>query len=146
MPKDALADQLEEWREVLSGLDEELQDLDDPVLQELRDLLAALIEATQQLAAEQNSLMARRQAVTQQLRITRSETKDLVIAIRSAVKSRMGHRNESLVRFGIRPNRGRDRAKEEIVGIAVFPRPDLRPEALRKSRTKVKPPAPAEEP
>jgi hypothetical protein len=59
-----------------------------------------------------------------------------VIKIRSTVKGRLGHRSEALVRYRIRPMRARDRAKQEEIGVAVFPRPDLRPLAASKSRKK----------
>jgi hypothetical protein len=98
MPKEALADLLDEWRSVLAGLDSQLEEFDDPYLRGLRDSLAAMIQATTELMAEQNELQARRQAVTQQVRITKSEGKDLVIKIRSTVKGRLGHRSEALVR------------------------------------------------
>jgi len=65
--------------------------------------------------------LGRRRAVTQQLRIARSEGQDLVVRVRSALRSHLGHRNEGLVRYRIRPIRRRSRALREEVGIAALP-------------------------
>ncbi len=56
-----------------------------------------MILALKILAADQRELQARKQAVTQQLRITRKKGADLVVQIRSAIRSRLGHRSEGLV-------------------------------------------------
>ena len=124
MPKVSLADTKEELDSLYSALGEN-ETLDDPVLRGLRDQLGAVILALKILAADQQELQARRQAVTQQLRITRKRAADLVVQIRSAIRSRLGHRSEGLVRYRIRPTRRRTRRLEEEVGIAVYPRPDL---------------------
>jgi hypothetical protein len=128
MPKKALPVTLDEWDSLLSGIDE-MENLDDPYIRELREQLVELIRNTRALRAEQAELKARGQAVTQQLRITRREGEDLVVKIRSSLRGRYGHTNESLVRFRIRPKRRRSREEQEKVGIAVFARPDLRPGA-----------------
>lgn len=126
MSKASLADTREEW-ESLYGAMEENEALSDPVLRDLRDQLGAALLALKALAADQKDLEARRQAVTQQLRITRKKGADLVVQIRSAIRGRLGHRSEGLVRYRIRPIRPRTRRQEEEIGIAVFPRPDLLP-------------------
>ena len=79
--------------------------------------------AVRELALEQADLEGRRQAVTQQLRITRRRGLDLTIKVKAAIRSALGHRNELLSRFGIQPIRSR-KTREEV-GIAVYPRPDL---------------------
>ncbi|HEX9941111.1 MAG TPA: hypothetical protein VGG03_03780 [Thermoanaerobaculia bacterium] len=124
MPKEALADTLDEGETLLAALDGE-EALNLPHLRELRDQLASMVAAIKELAAEQADLQARRQAVTQQLRITRRQGRDLVIKVRAAIRGQLGHRNELLVRYRMRPIRRRSRAKDEAVGVAVFPRPDL---------------------
>jgi len=126
MPKIALANTLREGESLVAALDEG-GPLDLPHLRELRDALAAMLGAIQELAAEQADLKARGQAVTQQLRITRRKGQDLVIKTRAAIRGTLGHNNEFLVRFNIRPTRRRN--KDEAVGVAVFPRPDLLPAA-----------------
>ncbi len=124
MPKVSIADTREEWDSLYSALGEN-EALNDPALRGLRDQLGAVILALKMLAADQRDLQARRQAVTQQLRITRKKGEDLVVQIRSAIRGRLGHRNEGLVRYRIRPTRRRTRSVEEEVGVSVYPRPDL---------------------
>lgn len=116
MPKTALADTLEEWDSLLAALNNpEL--LEIPHMRELRDALEAMIRNTRALAAEQANLEGRRQAVTQQLRITRGHGQDLVIKVRATLRGHFGHRFEGLVRYRIRPVRRRSRATQEEVGI-----------------------------
>ncbi len=124
MPKVSIADTREEWDSLYSALGEN-EALDDPVLRDLRDQLGAVILALRILAADQRELQARRQAVTQQMRITRKTGADLVVQIRSAIRGRLGHRSEMLSRYRIRPTRRRTRRVEEEAGISVYPRPDL---------------------
>lgn len=128
MPKTALADTIEEGQSLLAALDEN-EVLNLPHLRELHDQLASSLAAIKALAADQAELQARRQAVTQQLRITRRKAQDLVIKVRSAIRGRLGHRSELLVRYRMRPIRRRSRRKDEEMGVAVFPRPDLLPAA-----------------
>jgi hypothetical protein len=122
MPKIALADTLHEWESLFRALGEDPA-LDTPALRSLRERLHLMLEATKELVAEQDSLQARRQAVTQQLRITRDMGDDLIIKIRAGITSVLGHANEALVRFGIRPTRRRGRTTKVVA--AGFPRPDL---------------------
>jgi hypothetical protein len=124
MPKVSIADTREEWESLFTAMMEN-EALDDPVLRNLRDQLGAVILALRILAADQKELQARRQAVTQQLRITRKHGTDLVVQIRSAIRGRIGHRSELLTRYRIRPTRRRTRRVEEEAGISVYPRPDL---------------------
>ena len=127
MPKDSLADLLGELETLVSGMDDWLADV--PQMQPLRNEVASVLQETRDLAAEQSSLTARRQAATQQLRILKGQGRDLVIKTRAAIRSYYGHRNEGLVRFNIRPVRRRSRAIPEGVGIAM-PAPAEPPTAL----------------
>ncbi len=86
MPKTALADTLVEWDSLLTALDQP-EILAQPHIQELRAELSAVLQSVRALAMEQSALQARRQVVTQQLRINRSKGHDLVIKVRSAVRS-----------------------------------------------------------
>lgn len=122
MSKVALADELAEWDSILAGL-ADIEALDEPSLQELAGKLTAMSRAVRELRAEQISLEARRQSITQQLRITRRLGRDLTIKIKAAVRGALGHRSELLTRFGVRPVRSRKRREE--IGIAQYPRPDL---------------------
>jgi hypothetical protein len=78
MSKIALADALKEWDSMLAALDN-IEELDKPALRALREELAEMAQAVKALADEQAYLEARRQAVTQQLRITRSRGLELTI-------------------------------------------------------------------
>jgi hypothetical protein len=124
MPKVSIADTREEWDSLYGALGEN-EALNDAVLRDMRNQLGAVILALKILAADQQELQARRQAVTQQLRITRKRGADLVVQIRSAIRGRLGHRYEGLVRYRIRPTRRRTRKLEEEVGITLYPRPEL---------------------
>jgi hypothetical protein len=126
MPKVALAHTLREGELLVSALDEGGA-LDVPHLRELREELVSFLDAVKELAAEQADLKARGQAITQQLRITRRRGQDLVIKTRAAIRGTLGHNNEFLVRFNIRP--ARRRTRDEAVGVRLFPRPDLLPAA-----------------
>ncbi|HSS75922.1 MAG TPA: hypothetical protein VLV54_04175 [Thermoanaerobaculia bacterium] len=130
MPKDSLADLLGELEILVSGMDDWLADVSQ--MQPLRNEVLSMLQGTRELAAEQSSLTARRQAVTQQLRIMKGQGRDLVIKTRAAIRSYYGHRNEGLVRFNIRPVRRRSRAIPEGVGIAM-PAPAEVPGALRRT-------------
>lgn len=139
MPKTALADTLMEWDSLLAALDQP-EVRAQPHIRELRDELATLLQSVRALNMEQLSLQARRQAVTQQLRITRSQGQDLVVKVRSAVRSLLGHRNERLVRYRIRPVRRRSRAMREELGIFTLGSPEP------PARTGAEPPSTASGP
>jgi hypothetical protein len=116
MPKTALADMLLEQDSLYAAIDRP-EILALPYMQELRDELNAMIKVTKTLAHEQASLEGRRQAVTQELRIAKSQSRDLMVRVRAAVRSHLGHRNEGLVRYRIRPIRRRSRALPEGAGL-----------------------------
>ena len=122
MSKVSLASELAEWYSIAAGM-ADTEALDKPDLRELHEQLSAMIEAVRALAAEQSDLEGRRQTITQQLRITRRRGQDLLIRIKSAIKATLGHNNEFLVRFNIRPIRSRK--TREGRGITTFLRPDL---------------------
>lgn len=125
MPKTALADTLDEWESLLAALDNP-EILAIPQMRALRDALELMIRNTKALSAEQTALQARRQAVTQELRITRGNGQDLVIQVKAALRSHFGHRFEGLSRYHIRPIRRRSRAVREEVGITPAARQALR--------------------
>jgi hypothetical protein len=117
MPKTALADMLLEQDSLYSAIDRP-EILTLPYMQELRDELDSMIKVTKALAHEQASLEARRQAVTQELRIAKTKSRDLMVRVRAAVRSHLGHRNEGLVRYRIRPIRRRSRSLPEGAGLS----------------------------
>lgn len=116
MPKTALADMLMEQDSLYAAIDRP-EILALPYMQELRDELDGMIKVTKTLAHEQASLEGRRQAVTQELRIAKSQSRDLMVRVRAAVRSHLGHRNEGLVRYRIRPIRRRSQALPEGAGL-----------------------------
>jgi hypothetical protein len=66
------------------------------------------------LKARQQELTAMRQEVTQQLNAAFQRGKDAAIAYRSAVRAKVGPRNERLVQYKIAPLRKRTR-KQKVV-------------------------------
>lgn len=127
MRKVALADTLAEWDSILAQMDMH-PELQTPQFRELRDALAATAEMTRSLAQQQQNLEGLRQAVTQQLRITRGEGQDLVIKIQAAAKSCFGHRWAGLSLFRIRPIKGRTESLSLVFGGAL-PVEDIRKRA-----------------
>jgi hypothetical protein len=140
MPKVSLADSLKEWDSLLAGVDEN-EALDVPHLRELQARLAAVAQATRELATEQADLEGRRRAVTQQLGLTRQSAKDIAVELKSAIRAQLGHRNERLTRYNIRPTRRRRRTVSVAAGISQYPRPDLLPAAGLTQNGPVPPPA-----
>lgn len=125
MRKVALADSLKEWDSIVVHMDER-PELQTPQFRELRDALAATAEMTRLLAQKQDSLKGLRQAVTQQLRITRSQGQDLAIKIQAAAKSCFGHRWPGLSLFNVKPTRGRSTSLSQLFGDGQLPVEDIR--------------------
>jgi hypothetical protein len=146
MPKIALAAAMEEWTSLLAATDNP-EILAIPDVKEMRDALEVMMRTTYALAAEQAALQARRQAVTQEMRIARRHGQDLVIQMRSMIRGKYGHRFEGLVRYRIRPVRSGARELREEIGITDAGRQAMlasiagipaevlaAPEAFRESR------------
>lgn len=112
MPKDSLADILREWEQIHTAMGE-LDLLGEPALRRKRDEIGAMLAYTRGLADEQVSLTARRQVVTKDLRIAKSQGKDLIVQARGLLRAHLGHRNEALVAFNMRPVRRRSRGAHE---------------------------------
>lgn len=112
MPKDALAEFIVDLERLLAAVDSH-EALDVPYLRKLRDDLEATVLEIKALHAEQVSLTARRQEVTQRLRIMRGQGTDAAVKLRSGLRAHFGHRFEGLVQFRIRPVRRRSRAVPE---------------------------------
>jgi hypothetical protein len=117
MPKDAFADTVVDLERLVRAVDSN-EALGVAYLRDLRDGLESTLRTIKALHAEQTSLTARRQEVTQLLRITKTQGKDQAVKLRSALKAHFGHRHEGLVQFQIRPVRRRSRSVPEEVGIA----------------------------
>jgi hypothetical protein len=122
MMKVALGDEMLDW----DGLIERVlrdADLQKPHLQELGAELAEYARFIRELSIEKDHLEGQRQAVTQQLRITRAKGQEVATKLRAALKSHFGPHYEGLARFGIRPVRPRSRRVSEEVGIVHLPVP-----------------------
>jgi uncharacterized coiled-coil DUF342 family protein len=103
MPKEALADTLVDWDQLIEGASSH-----GPKRPEIKQLLEALRERrdrAKELDHERQSLQARRQKATQDLRQVREEGKELASRLRSMLKSVLGSQNEALVQFNVRPRR-----------------------------------------
>lgn len=109
MPKIALADTLDDWEQLLRAAEPYAD------LKGLRVHLAGLetaLDRLRELDALRSHLQAQRQAATQELNEIRVNGKVMAIEIRSLLKAILGHRNEGLVQFRIRPRRSGYRKKK----------------------------------
>ena len=120
MPKDALADILGDWEQLLAALDEFLARHPDAFLRQKRDEIAAMLAYTKLLADEQLSLATRHRVITKELRIAKSRGRDLAIQARALLKGHLGHRSVALRRFNVRPIRRRSRAMPETSDLGAL--------------------------
>jgi seryl-tRNA synthetase len=103
MPKVALADTLVEWDSLIAAARRRVAK--HPEIVPVLEALESLRDRSKALKAERESLQARRQVATQELKQAREEGKDFAIRLRSALKSALGTQNEALVEFNVRPRR-----------------------------------------
>jgi len=118
MPKVSLAETTTDWERLLRSAEPygEVKELKV----HLADLRAALLRL-KELQALRQELRARSQRATQEIGEVRENGNVFTIQIRSILKGALGHGNERLVEFGIRPRRSR-RSREA---------PQVKPEDLR---------------
>lgn len=116
MPKIAEADLMLEIENFLVGTGRD-ETRESPQIQELRRSLAKHAARIRFLSAEQRRLIASKQEVTQALRIAKSQASELLTVLRIAIKAKLGHRNERLVKYNIRPTRRRSRRTVESEAI-----------------------------
>ena len=76
-----------------------------------RASLIALYDRVQGLIQEQGELTARKQEISQQIRVTVEEGERLATVLRFSVKQHYGIRAEKLAEFGLQPFRGKARKK-----------------------------------
>lgn len=103
MPKVALADTLSDWDLLLAAARKHLEN--KPDLKEVLEALQERLDRANKLESERQSLKARRQRATQDLRQVREEGKDLAIRVRSILKALLGSEDAGLTQFKIRPRR-----------------------------------------
>lgn len=104
MPKVALADTFHDWESLLRAA-AELKD--QKGLHEHLDKLQAAYERLRELDAERASLQARHQQATQEMGEVKEAGKVAAVELRSVLKGILGHGNERLVQFNMRPIRKR---------------------------------------
>jgi len=122
MSKVSLADTMLEWESLVAAMDQSGHLDDRPYLREFREQLAERLAALKALAGERDYLEGRRQGLTQELKIARGEGQELAINIRSVLKGALGYRNEGLVRYRVRPIRGRSRSRSKATAAGPAPK------------------------
>ncbi len=105
MPKIAWAETTTDWEELLRAA-EPYGDVKGLKVH-LAELRAAL-SGVQERQALRLELKARRQRATQEMEETREAGKIVAIQIRSLLRGILGHTNERLVQFKVRPRRRKD--------------------------------------
>lgn len=103
MPKVALADTFIDWDQLIAAARRRVAK--NPQIREVLEALERLRDRGKALDHERQSLQARHQRATQELREVKEEGKDLAMRLRAGLKSILGPRSEALVEFNIRPRR-----------------------------------------
>jgi hypothetical protein len=109
MPKVALADTFHDWESLLRAAE---QFRDQKGLHEHLDKLQAAYDRLRGLEAERVDLQARQQRATQEMGEVKDAGKVAAIEVRSVLKGILGHANERLVQFNVRPIRKRGPRKK----------------------------------
>jgi hypothetical protein len=110
MPRIRAALTISDWERLTRSLDEETTAASPPLRvmhQQLQESLDELLK----LAIEQKRLDAEKQAVTRRMNEILVEGRKTASLLKLGLKLHLGASNEQLVRFGIRPFRGRRRRK-----------------------------------
>ena len=93
-----------------------------PSVERYRAPLEEALQVLKTLSARQQTLIADKQKVTQELQVAVRRLKDLLIHLRTAVRADIGPRSEKLVEFKIAPLRPRTRkAKPPAEPVEVKP-------------------------
>ena len=103
MPKVAIADTFRDWEELLSAA-ERIAD-QEPGLSSRTAELRATFEALREVDELRRNLEGRRREAAQRFRALREEGKEKALRLRSFVRTTLGHRNEGLVEYGMKPRR-----------------------------------------
>lgn len=109
MPKVALADTFYDWEGLLRAA---AQHKDKKNLHVHLDKLQAAHDRLHELEALREDLKARRQQATQEMGEVKDAGKLAAIEVREILKVILGHRNEGLVQFNMRPLRKRGPRKK----------------------------------
>ena len=103
MPKVALADTLVDWDSLIAAARRRVEKY--PEIAPVLEALETLRDRSKDLRAECQSLQARRQVATQELRQAREDGEESARRLRSILKSALGTQSEALVEFNVRPRR-----------------------------------------
>jgi hypothetical protein len=113
MPKVALADTFQDWESLLRAA---AKHKDQKKLHVHLDKLQAAFDRLHELEALRESLQAQKQRATQEMGEVKEAGKLAAIEVRSLLKAIVGHRNEALVQFNIRPIRKRGPRRKASTG------------------------------
>jgi hypothetical protein len=114
MPRIRAALTIGDWERLTLSLDEETTGASPPIKIMHKQLQGSLDEF-RKLALEQKRLDAEKQAVTRRMNEILEEGRKTASTIKLGLKLHLGASNEQLVKFGIRPFRGRRRRKPEAL-------------------------------
>jgi hypothetical protein len=128
MPNLSFAKVIRQWEALLTAADEHQLDL--ARIEHHRAALRQHLEATRTVKARQDSARAAKQRATQELEGMVGQGHELARALRHAVQSELGAKNELLVQFGVMPIRKRGRRAERGARTAAEESPaEVPPEA-----------------
>jgi uncharacterized protein YPO0396 len=104
MPKVALSETFHDWESLLRAA---AKHKDKKKLHVHLDKLQAAFNRLHELEALRESLQAQKQQATQEMGEVKDAGKIAAIEVRSLLKTIVGHRNEALVEYNVRPIRKR---------------------------------------
>lgn len=113
MPKVALAETFQDWEGLLRAAAKHKNQKNLHV--HLAKLQAAF-DQLRELEALRQSLQAQKQRATQEIREVKDAGKTAAIEVRALLKGILGHRNEALVEYKVRPLRKRGPRKRASAG------------------------------
>jgi len=125
MPNLSFANVIRQWEALLTAADDHQLDL--ARIEHHRAAMRQHLEATRAVKARQDSARAAKQRATQELDGMVDLGNDLARALRHAVQSELGSKNELLVQFGVVPIRKRGRRADRGVQAAVEESPAAPP-------------------
>jgi hypothetical protein len=111
MPRTRGAVTISDWKELSDKVTPEILE-GDPLLQLAHGKLQGHVEEINRLIVERNFHEARRQETTRRIQEILEEGRKEATFLRFSLKQRFGERSEELVRFGMKPFRGRKRKKK----------------------------------
>jgi hypothetical protein len=111
MPRTRSGETVGDWEKLAHTVTPEILE-DDPALKLAYGKLQGCIEEIHKLVTERDFHEARKQEATRRIQEILEAGRREATFLRAGLKQRYGDRNEELARFGMRPFRGRKRAKK----------------------------------